>query len=299
MAGREVSPEELVAAEIIAALYGGVKEQVDGKDASEKACDWLIHLPDARTLALEVTWPRDEKLMRFGRALGELAWPAEHLPDDWVVSLRSPTSTADVNVKRLRQSIETLIQAFHMRGLDQVFADMRWTPAIRSDERLFRMFEELEQLGVQSIRRWGPPKGGEGPRLYLMPGGAFTGDPEGINTITERAATENALKLGATGADEAQLFIWVDSSYPGIHFALDKGMLPASGPSLPHGVDSVWLTALGAPPDLHSGGHRLWRARRGDRWERVPSDEYVTSPPSADTIFELIAQKVADDRRSE
>ena len=76
-------------------------------------------------------------------------------------------------------------------------------------------------------------------------------------------------------------------SYPGIHFALDKGMIPENGPSLPDGVDLIWMTVFGAPPDPDHGGHRLWRARRNGLWDQVACDEYAIKPPSADTVFEM------------
>ena len=88
---------------------------------------------------------------------------------------------------------------------------MRWVPAIRRDTNLLRTFEELEELGVRSVRTWGLPKDGEASVLYLMVGSGFTGDPEGINVIAECAASNNAEKLGSADADESQLFVWVDA----------------------------------------------------------------------------------------
>ena len=35
MAGKDMSPNEVVAADTIAALYGGVKQQIDGKGATD------------------------------------------------------------------------------------------------------------------------------------------------------------------------------------------------------------------------------------------------------------------------
>jgi hypothetical protein len=115
-----VSADELAAADTIAALFGGTTKQIDGDGPGDNEHDWDIRCPDGRRIALEVTFPRDPKVMGFGKALKELVWPAKLLQDDWVVSLRSPDESTNVNVKALRGSLETDMQTVISRGIDHI-----------------------------------------------------------------------------------------------------------------------------------------------------------------------------------
>jgi hypothetical protein len=64
MAGRELDPREIAAADLVVSMIGGRAVPKDGEDALEKTVDFLIEdLPNLRTAALEVTSIADPKVV--------------------------------------------------------------------------------------------------------------------------------------------------------------------------------------------------------------------------------------------
>jgi len=71
MAGREPTPEELAAADVIADALGGRWESRDGEDAPPGMHDFDVILPDGRCIALEVTSAIDGAVVALSDAASD------------------------------------------------------------------------------------------------------------------------------------------------------------------------------------------------------------------------------------
>jgi hypothetical protein len=117
MAGREPTPEELAAADVVADALGGRWESCDGEDAPPGIHDFDVILPDGRCIALEVTSAIAGAVVAlsdaaFGREGRKQRWPAPDLANDWIVTI----SQRPVRVAEMVNAMLAILEAFEAHG---------------------------------------------------------------------------------------------------------------------------------------------------------------------------------------
>ena len=100
MAGRDLDPREIAAADLVTSMIGGRAVPKDGGDAPEKTVDFLIEdLPNLRIAALEVTSIADPKVVSQLRAAFGRTWSSPDLSLNWAVAVSR--SDPSQNITRL------------------------------------------------------------------------------------------------------------------------------------------------------------------------------------------------------
>ena len=117
MAGREPAPEELAAANVVAAALGGRWESRDGEDDPPGMHDFDVILSDGRCIALEVTSATDGAVVALsdaavGREGRHQRWPAPGLANDWIVTIPQ----RPVRVAEMMSAMLPILEAFEEHG---------------------------------------------------------------------------------------------------------------------------------------------------------------------------------------
>jgi len=147
-------------------------------------------------------------------------------------------------------------------------------------------------LGADRATRLEPPKTGEAPLVMASVHGGISGSTAAINEAVEDCAEKKVEKLRAAQGIEKHLFIWIPQAAAGIELAMATLGTPASAPTLPEGIDVVWMAYGWAwRLDIFGGCHRLVagssyspepnRGRRGRHFVGARDGSYyrfVTAP---------------------
>jgi hypothetical protein len=119
-------------------------------------------------------------------------------------------------------------------------------------------------LGADRATRLEPPKTGETPLVMAFVRGGVSGSTAAINEAVEDCAEKKVEKLRAAQGIEKHLFIWIPQAAAGIELAMATLGTPASAPTLPQGIDVVWMAyGVGVAP------RHLWRVRPPGGWEQL------------------------------
>jgi hypothetical protein len=273
MAGRDLDPREIAAADLVMSMIGGRAVPKDDADAPEKTVDFLIEdLPNLRTAALEVTSIADPKVVSQLRAAFGRAWSSPDLSLIWAVALSR--SDPNQNITRLVKTMTPLLVMFEQEGETKVEVDYspryRPKPAGMKDEMneaRITMFDN----GVSRAQVWNTPEQGNHGEILFMIREGVSSDPGLLNDLVTDRAKKKVEKLRATEATERHLFIWMDSTYPSAELAFAT-LPPPPAPSIPNDVDVVWLVEpTGWPNHV-----RIWRLRHLGEWEVVnPAEGYT------------------------
>ena len=152
----------------------------------------------------------------------------------------------------------------------------RFDPAYKPSRPgdLFGAVRQLRDIGVLGGSSCGPPA--PGMHAYIGVGTIGVGgvlDGSAVTDAVEQAGNDNIAKLAKTGADERHLFIWADRSDHATEGTLALGRLPTKPPSLPVGIDVVWVAAWAPRVAYHCYASTLWRATPASGWQTlVPPD---------------------------
>lgn len=249
-------PEERFAFNLVGRVLGAKVEPHD-IGGRQGAVDALLHYPDGRRAALEVSsiGPQDE-----ARILGFLEKGGERreisgLGRVWHVILPGTFRPRDLPI------VDTLLVQCERLGFDSLMQ------GIGDDE-----IRALLQQGVNAEAIGLPAPACGWAFVHVREPGGWEG--RGIQPLPDELATqlrtsgmrENIEKLAASGLDERHLFLMVRPSaftfpvYDALSFG---GPLPADPPRLPVGLSEVWLAST-----LIGGG--VLRATADGTWRREP-----------------------------
>ena len=259
----QLSADEEAAGKIVAQLLGGTHEARDVRGAPDGTHDLDILLADGSRVPLEVTSSRDpEAVEALRRLLFDRNWEAPTLSRHW--SLGVPNDKG-VRVKPLMTSVVAHLEVLEQHDVEQVSDSRRGgeVPASASPE-VTQAARAIFDLGADRATRLDPPKPGETPLVMASLHGGVSASPELLNRAVEACADKKAAKLRAAEGNEKHLFVWLSAS--GVELALATLPMPDSQPTLPEGIDVVWV-ATRSPSDAPAG--RLWRVRPPGRWEEI------------------------------
>jgi len=262
MAGREPTPEELAAADVIADALGGRWESRDGEDAPPGMHDFDVILPDGRCIALEVTSAIDGAVVAlsdaaFGREGRQQRWPAPDLANDWILTIPQ----RPVRVAEMMSAMLPILEAFEEHGdadVDPHIDHAYVSPRSEMPATVVEAARQMVKLGVARARVLAPRAEGDAEMFVTISGG-FAGDPGAVSRLVAERAEPKREKLArakAGSASECHLFVWLDGTQPGAELAVAQ-MPPPPAPEIPSEVDVVWL----ATPPL-AAPEKLWRARQ-------------------------------------
>jgi hypothetical protein len=244
--------DEKLAFAVVAKLLATTVEPYD-RCGRQAAVDAILHYPDGRTAALEVSSigsDTEDPILNFlGNRGSSRSIPG--VSGKWLVEL--PRNFHPANIRKIEEGLRTC----EMRGVQRLTELVGWEPL-------------LDALLKQGVR--GHIIDATGSRAYfvLSPiGGAsdagLTSLPEELDTALRTSTMHSKIvKLAATGLDERHLFLMIRSaafSYPVFDALAWDGQLPAGTPTLPGGLSQVWLL-----PGVRTGG--VVRAISGHGWYR-------------------------------
>lgn len=261
---------ELVAAEMIAHLTGGRLVSRDVPGAAAGTHDFDINFASGRVVALEITTAVYRPWVVLQHRLSKHnTMDTSDLRYTWRVSghfgflpLR-PGNLSDVTEIR-RQAIGYL-RELEAAGVDefQEFPDERLIPWLTAT------FQGLRRLGI--TRGYCERHHTASARLIFNGLLGYSGavSPETINRIVEAEIGHNHDKLARARADDRHLFIWVDPSIGAAGVSVAPDRLPIGAPTLPSGLDTVWLGFLSsADGKPHHRVGALWRCNNGENWQQ-------------------------------
>ncbi len=252
---------------IFSALMGGTSTFTDVRGAPPMTPDFSIELPGGRQIALEVTTSTDGKVRAQINAIGKRNWESLSLSSSWSISF----SHVGVDLRALSANVEPLLSTLEMEAVPAFDRNTNLGLLNPAAEKAIR---ELRLLGVQAAASVSTPPG---VPTYILVGevgpGGWAGADD-VNDVVEAEAAGNVEKLRRAGADEGHLFIWIDSSNPAPEVAMFAGTLPSQPPTLPVGVDVVWIATRPRPAQLDAEwAGSLWRVSATSGWE------VLTPPP--------------------
>lgn len=248
-------PDEAFALAVVGRVLGVKVEEYD-VDGRQAAVDALLHYPDGRVAALEVSslGPGDE-----ARIMNVLDKQGHKRTIDGLVSCWVTQVPRDFHPGKFRLLEEALLHCE-----DRGFVDL--CDAAESSVTV----AELVDLGVRGVVTKEPVKAA--PIVWVIPApvGGFTGTGGlDLPSVVRSALLEDKMrskieKLAASGYDERHLFLSVRplafsfAVYDNLCFG---GSLPDEPPVLPAGLSELWLTS-----GFKEGG--VVRAIAGREWRR-------------------------------
>lgn len=265
--GARDSAEEMAFTLVPDFLGGGVRLEPYDHSGRQGVPDALLHYPDGRTGALEVTSHAPDGHQQLGKLLSTeyvtLPNPGQWT---WDASVGHPR-----DLLGLPDRVARIITLSEQHGV--------WHPnhayELRHDPDIaWLMGSSVELFGYPSV----PKMDGDRERLlYVMPpGGGGMVDEElhrfadvmnGV--LAHRNVVRHAEKVARHGASEAHLFIAItpgneDDEF-GVWYAVAfRDVLPPTAPALPDGVTHLWLAVLWTPWVFLVTAEGLERYRRPD-----------------------------------
>lgn len=236
--GRAVTKhgDEALARMVLSTALGVRVEQHD--DGSRPSMfDLLITYPDGRRAAAEVVSTRDPHALGLAAAIHKRGYtPCPELARTWMVWV-----TPQARIKDLARVAPAHLAQLERDGVDRLPRD--WHPAWPA---------ELRSLGAASCRSSPPTRDRPaGFHLVQYPSGVWS--PPGDVVVQEAdkflAATHDvSAKLLASGLTERHAVLVVTVDQLGPFVAIKDGALPARSPTLPNGVDCLWMITMSMPP---------------------------------------------------
>lgn len=261
---------ETEAAWTLATLLGGRPTRRDGRGAPARTHDFDIVCGYGRVIALEVTSSVVPEVVQFWDAVEALDWQFPGLSRSWSVSLNAPRpGYSGTNVRRFHHEAPALFSALS-QDIDGGHRDYFHGPPHPSlGPAAIEAIGKLKALGV---RNGSPIDTMTGDAAVILVGSVGPGgwtDGRSVNEAVAKAAVDNLDKLLQAEADERHLFLWVDATDNASNVAMATFSVPTDVPSLPDGIDVVWVGLWMPGVDPESYAHSLWCLRVGaTAWER-------------------------------
>jgi hypothetical protein len=304
VAGREMRPDEVEAAEVVARLLGGVATALDVDGAPDMTPDFDVALSNGLHVALEITSSRDEAVIGLVNAALSKTWEADGLAQDWQVSIPQATGRERRRVDRLVKNILPELAVLERNGVDDVLNPSAWpTPTARSElnnAEARTASVAIAKLGAVLVRPSGHPDPPRTSRLLFTVQGGVSPDVGAVNDLVVAAVQANYRKLAVAKADERHFFLWVHASMADLEFAVFQGRLPDTVPSIPTGINTVWVANRGVIRLGEVGVQNLWRLDNSTGWQALnpprnaANDEQGTSPvPNLDSYSPVTGQDFA------
>jgi len=240
--------DELLARLMMRAVLGTQVIQHD--DQSRLAmCDLMVNYPDGRRAAAEVVSTRDREAIGLWAATRKVGYvPRPELTKMWVI-LVAPGA----RLKALKRAAPDLLAQLERDSIEQLrtFRDP-WPPELRS-------------LGVARCWSQSPPQPYP-PGFYLNPLPTGASVPDGDDAV--RACDEFLAvtpdvpaKLLASGMTQRHAVVLVTVDWLGPFSSIMNGALPKIAPTLPNGVDCLWMVTFKSPPirAIYWLGDGVWR----------------------------------------
>jgi hypothetical protein len=101
-----------------------------------------------------------------------------------------------------------------------------------------------------------------------------------LNEEVERLAKSNSKKLKKASVDERHIFIWVDSTDSELFAQISLSNMPNEPPTIPEGINTVWLGLWSPGWTRFSNVAALWRVEQGTNWFDQTSQLWRLAPES-------------------
>jgi hypothetical protein len=226
--------ERLARLVIRAALGAQVTQHDDG--SRPRMHDLDILYPDGRRAAGEVVSTRDPVAMSLEAAASKVGYVVRpELTRVWGI-----VAEADAHLRDLERGAPALLARLEQAGVGELssFRDP-WPP-------------ELRALGAARCWSFSPTEQ-RPPGFFLNapPSGAIGGDGndavQACNEFLARTPDVPA-KLLASGITEGHVVVVVTVDWLRPFSSIAAGALPTMAPTLPEGVDCLWMVTLKSPP---------------------------------------------------
>jgi hypothetical protein len=241
--------DELLAQILLGSTLGAQVTQHD--DGSARSMyDLEICYPDGRLAAAEVVSTRDRLALRQEAAASKHRFTSvPGLLSRWFVTMHP-----NAQVRRVWQHVPAALAELEHRGVQRL---------------AYRSFA-LRQSGLADFGVTGcwstPPTKAYPPGCCLLPDFKFEWGGEGDEVVRRcdeflPTVPDVASKLIASGLPERHAVVVVTVDWVGPFGGIQSGPVPTLGPTLPEGVDRLWLVTLRHPPirALYWLGDGTWR----------------------------------------
>jgi hypothetical protein len=259
---------ETVAQRLLEAVLIGTR-MVYRVNQSRGEHDFDLHYPDGRVSAVEVTSSVDEGGERTNAAIldkrkGGPAVKTKLCEKDWYVH---PVPGANIN--KIRDKIDEYIAAIESAGIEKFFFfSQKDHPSVE------RIYADLGVVSGSVFPYWKEP----GFIKIAPPGGGGALNASTVIEAVEREAfkNDNRRKLGASGAAERHLAVYVYMTNYLPWGGLVDFEPPSDLPKLPSEITDIW--AFSETRSDHE--YVVWRASTSLGWRRVGLLRWeATNPP--------------------
>ena len=246
---------ESIAQQLVEAVVVGSRMEYR-VDQSGGQHDFHLHNPDGSLAAVEVTSSVDQVLEQTYARLrntrnGGATVKTKLCKKDWMVH---PALVADP--RRLRSSVDRYLADIEAEGIDRF-----WGPTDVNSPSVERIYRDLAVISGSVFPHWKEP----GQIGIALPsrGGAFKKAGAAVEAGEKEAfKDDNRKKLGASGATERHLVVYVFLTNYEPWCALVDCDPPAEPPRLPPEVTDLWLFSEARS----ANEYRVWRGRASSPW---------------------------------
>lgn len=244
--------DELLARAVLRAALGAqVEVHDDGSAASMYDLD--VYYPDGQHAAAEVVSTRDRVAMSLAVAAQRRGHTRRgDLTRRWIVRVEDGVILRDV-----AKPAVALLQQLEQQGIDRL-SRMTGGP----------LCQQAKALQIQSCLSFAPTSQ-HPPGYYLSPAtkGSWASDSDDAVRELDRflpTVPDVPAKLLASGLPQRHAVVIVTVDLFDFFCALDTGELPRLAPTLPAGVDCVWLVPLRSLPIVS-----FYWLGDGEGWRKV------------------------------
>jgi hypothetical protein len=265
MPGRPLNLFGIHAARVVATVVGGEWAARDVEGAPEGTHDFDVEIPGGISLALEVTTAADPSIISQRHAAFANEWTNPRLTNNWWLAIRDSPARAQDLITRVVRTMSPLLEQFERVGLTTVQARGEGSAentlaALPSDLQHARL--AMSRLRVAAAYALGTPPSGRDATISISFRRGLAARSGDLNELVAERAREKVEKLLRSDADERHLFVWLDNSLAAAELAMARLPPPSPGPTLPAGVDVVWLATIGNGTRIA----QLWQARPPGQW---------------------------------
>jgi hypothetical protein len=260
------SREEWEAKWVVSAVLGGLPER-----RTPPGHDYDVRVGD-RVIALEVTRSAPEERSALHAAISRLhERRVDHITTHWQLSI--PDAKSGYKGPDLHPIFDKAPPLLHLLEEHGVwgFGPGHEGQTEDAPDEVRTAIETLRDLGLIAGHSVGPLVPKERPLLRVgTRGEADWIDASDVNHAVEICAAKKVSQLLAAGADERHLFVIVESTDYAASAALTVGMhLPDAPPTLPQGIDTVWVGAWMPRAWYGCDISPIWRVIPPGPWTRL------------------------------